>query len=116
MIFFILPEISKILSSIRLMQHGANKRLNLKKYETIIAIEITSKIIQEILRKYLNSFSVRGFSGVSRGQRMKIITIEIKVMINSVVLKSYIFDNLIIPIEAIIERVDNISHLVSVAA
>lgn len=47
---------------------------------------------------------------------MKIITIEIKVMINSVVLKSYIFDNLIIPIEAIIERVDNISHLVSVAA
>ena len=105
-----------MLSSIRLTQHGVNRILNLKKYETIIIDEITSKIIQEILRKYLNSFSESGFSGVSSGQRKKIRTTDIKVMNNNMVLKSYIFDNLIIPIEATIERVDNISHLVSVAA
>ena len=105
-----------MLSSIRLTQHGVNRILNLKKYETIIRDEITSKIIQEILRKYLNSFSESGFSGVSRGQRKKIRTIEAMVINNNIVLKSYIFDNLIIPIEATIERVDNTSHLVSVAA
>lgn len=105
-----------MLSSIKPTQHGVNSILNLKKYETIIIDEITSKIIQDIFRKYLNSFSESGFSGVSRGQKQKIRTIDIKVMNNNMVLKSYIFDNLIIPIEAIIERVDNISHLVSVAA
>ena len=105
-----------MLSSIRLTQHGVNRILNLKKYETIIIDEITSKIIQEIFRKYLNSFSESGFSGVSSGQKQKIRTIETTVINNNIVLKLYIFDNLIIPIEATIERVDNISHLVSVAA
>ena len=88
----------------------------LKQYVTIIATTIINKTIQDILRKYLNSLSDNGFSGVSSGQRMKIITTEIKVMINSMVLKSCIFDNLIIPVETNIERVDSISHLVSVAA
>ena len=114
--FQIFPAVNNILSRIKLIQQGKSTNSILKQYVTIIATTIINKTIQDILRKYLNSLSDNGFSGVSSGQRMKIITTEIKVMINSMVLKSCIFDNLIIPVEANIERVDSISHLVSVAA
>jgi len=59
-------------SSIKLAQHGANKALNLKINDKIIAIIINNNIIQDILRKYLYSLSLKGFSGVSSGQRMNI--------------------------------------------
>ena len=59
-------------SSIKLAQHGANTTLNLKINDTIIAIIINNNIIQDILRKYLYSLSLKGFSGVSSGQRMNI--------------------------------------------
>ncbi len=105
-----------MLSSINPIQHGANKRLKSRKYETAITAEITRRIIKDILRKCSNSFLESGFSGVSRGQRQKIKAIDIMAMSSNTALKSYIFDNLIIPIEANIDSADNISHLVSVAA
>ena len=88
----------------------------MKKYETIIVVKITSKIIQDILRKYLRSLSVKGFSGVSSGQRMNIKTVHTKDILNSVILMSYIFENLISDMQQKIDKADNISHLVSVLA
>jgi hypothetical protein len=79
------PETSNMLSRIKLIQQGTNTSLNLKQYEIITATVITIKISHEILRKYLNSFSVNGFSGVSSGQRKNIKTADTIVMRNSTV-------------------------------
>ena len=77
--FFNLPATSKIHSKIKLRQHGAKKtcnHFNRTKYEIVTIRDITDKISQEILRKYLNSFSDSGFSGVSSGQRTAIHTAD----------------------------------------
>lgn len=50
-----------------------------------MATTIASKINQETLRKYLNSLSVNGFSGVSRGQKTNIQTADNALIINNAV-------------------------------
>ena len=65
-----------MLSRIKLKQQGTVTIRNLKKYETIIAATITNKIRHETLRKYLNSFSESGFSGVSSGLKTNMQTEE----------------------------------------
>ena len=77
--FFTFPAVSKRLSKIKLRQQGAKKicnHFNRTKYEIATTRNITDKISQEILRKYLNSFSDNGFSGVSSGQRTAIHTAD----------------------------------------
>lgn len=54
-------------------------------YETMIATTIANKISQDILRKYLHSFSDNGFLGVSSGQRKKIQTADKMVINKSIV-------------------------------
>ena len=107
---------SKTLSNIKLIQHGANMMLNLKQKDKTTAAVITKSIIKDILRKYLNSFSDNGFSGVSNGHNTAIETAEIIVKHSKTILKSNIFDNRITTKQAKIESVDIISHLVSVFA
>ena len=81
-IFCAFPEISNILSRIKLIQQGKSMNSSLKQYETIIATAITNKTIQDILRKYLNSLSDNGFSGVSSGQRKNIHKDDIALIIS----------------------------------
>ena len=86
--FFIFPAVSKRLSKIRLKQQGAKKicnHFNRTKYEIITTIDIADKIKQEILRKYLNSFSDSGFSGVSSGQRTAIHKADTALIISKTV-------------------------------
>ena len=68
------------------------------------------------LRKYLYSLSLKGFSGVSSGQRMNIKVANTKDILSNAILISYIFDSLISTMQHKIDKVDNISHLVSVLA
>lgn len=105
-----------MLSRTKLTEQGENKILNLKMYETIVIDKMSNKIIQEILRKYINSFASRGFSGVSSGQKQKIQKADTRASKSIIYWKLYIFDNLIINIEKNNESVVNISHSVSVVA
>ena len=93
-------------SSIKLAQHGANKALNLKINDKIIATIISDNIIQDILRKYLYSLSFKGFSGVSSGQRMNIKVANTKDILSNAILISYIFDSLISTIQHKIDKID----------
>ena len=79
-------------------------------------MQIASNIMREILRKYLNSFSSSGFSGVSSGQKTKISTVHKTAPQSNTVLKSNIFENLITAVHAKRESEDDISHLASVEA
>ena len=54
-------------------------------YETVITVIITNKINHEILRKYLNSLSDNGFSGVSSGHKQKMPIAEITVIVTSAI-------------------------------
>lgn len=74
-----------MLSRIKLIQQGIRRISNLKMYETIINTIITNKMIQEILRKYLNSLSDNGFSGVSSGQKTNMQTADNALIINNTV-------------------------------
>lgn len=76
----------------------------------------TNKIIQEILRKYLNSFTDNGFSGVSSGQSATMTTIEKPVIQSNTKLKLCSLRIRIINTQSNIDNVDNISHLISVDA
>lgn len=84
-VFFIFPATNKMLSKIRLRLSGANKIFILNTYETTIAAEIISSISKEILRKYLNSLSVSGFSGVSSGQMANMQTADTALIISRTV-------------------------------
>ena len=77
---------------------------------------IIIRINLDFLRKNLNSFSESGFSGVSNGQMQKMIIAETNVTTNKIFWKSYCFERRITIIDEIIDRVDIISHLVSVDA
>ena len=81
-------------------------------YEIITMDSITNNIIQETLRKYLNSFSFNGFSWLSSGQTKKILIDDIKVNIIIAVLISYNADNLIIPKEIIIYKYVYIQNII----
>lgn len=74
--FFNFPADINTASRIRLIQQGTSKILKPKKYETAITLIITSNIARETLRKYLNSFFDKGFSGVSRGQKTNMQTAD----------------------------------------
>lgn len=99
-----------------LIQHGANAMSNLKQNDKTMQAIIQARIIQEILRKCLNSLAVSGFSGVSRGQNINITTAQAKDIQSSAIFISYILESLIRVIEPIMAREDNISHLVSLFA
>lgn len=75
-----------------------------------------SKISQDILRKYLTSFFDSGFSGVSSGQKMNMITAEMIAENNSSISNSYVFANHMTIMHINIEVVDIISHRISVDA
>ena len=75
--------------------------------ENIATTNITIKITLDFFLKYLVSFSERGFSGVSRGHKKKIIKVEIKVKIIKNKLKSYSFEIFIRRIEKNIAKVES---------
>ena len=77
---------------------------------------ITNRMVHDILRKYLNSFSDSGFSGVSNGQNTAIDLATTIAKQSNTVSKPYKSDSLIMTKHANIERVDMISHLASVFA
>ena len=73
-------------------------------------------MIHDILRKYLNSFSDSGFSGVSNGHKTAIEIAATIAKQSNTLSKPYNLDSLITTKHANIERVDMISHLVLVFA
>lgn len=114
--FFICPATIRILSAIILIQLGKNKTFSLKTQEITPIRNITVNPILVFFLKNINSFSDNGFSGVSRGHLKKIIMVEMSVTQIKPKAQLYKSKNFINAIEKIINRVDNISHRVSVFA
>lgn len=85
-------------------------------YDKMISAQITAKIIRDIFLKYLCSFSVKGFSGVSSGQKIAIKIAVIAVIAKSGTRKSYDFESLITTTHENKDKVERIVHLVSVFA
>lgn len=74
------------------------------------------RIIQDILRKYLNSFSDNGFSGVSSGHNMNMQIADIIANIPITIWILYIFANAITITHTKKVSADSVSHFVSVDA
>lgn len=65
-----------------LMQHGRSKTLISNAYEKVAIKKITIRLILVFFLKNENSFSDKGFSGVSRGAIMNITIAEIVLQSN----------------------------------